>query len=100
MKDYVFSKSFKIKIENGVNKLLNKTSKFNHLCEKWYESYEKFDLNNMKSICKSIANMQKHIVNDKDCKYQSEIIQNMTNLVNAQNSKLSPIQMQICSNMN
>ena len=100
MKDYVFSKSFKIRIEDGVNKLLDKTSKFNQLCEKWYESYEKFDLNNMKSICKSIANMQKHIVNDKDCKYQSEIIHNMTNLVNAQNSKLSPIQMQICSSMN
>lgn len=99
MKNYVFSKDFKIKIDNNINKLLEKNNKFNDLCQKWYESYEKFDLFNMNSLCKSIKNMQKHIVNDKDCKVQSDIIENMTNLINTKNSKLSPIQMQICNNM-
>ena len=99
MKNYVFSKDFKIKIDNNINKLLEKNNKFNDLCQKWYESYEKFDLFNMNSLCKSIKNMQKHIVNDKDCKIQSDIIENMTNLINTKNSKLSPIQMQICNNI-
>ena len=99
MKNYVFSKDFKIKIDNNINKLLEKNNKFNDLCQKWYESYEKFDLFNMNSLCKSIKNMQKHIVNDKDCKVQSDIIENMTNLINTKNSKLSPIQMQICNNI-
>lgn len=99
MKNYVFSKDFKIKIDNNINKLLEKNNKFNALCQKWYESYEKFDLFNMNSLCKSIKNMQKHIVNDKDCKVQSDIIENMTNLINTKNSKLSPIQMQICNNI-
>lgn len=99
MKNYVFSKDFKIKIDNSINKLLEKNNKFNDLCQKWYESYEKFDLFNMNSLCKSIKNMQKHIVNDKDCKVQSDIIENMTNLINTKKSKLSPIQMQICNNI-
>lgn len=99
MKNYVFSKDFKIKIDNNINKLLEKNNKFNDLCQKWYESYEKFDLLNMNSLCKSIKNMQKHIVNDKDCKVQSDIIENMTNLINTKKSKLSPIQMQICNNI-
>lgn len=99
MKNFVFSKDFKIKIDNNINKLLEKNNKFNDLCQKWYESYEKFDLFNMNSLCKSIKNMQKHIVNDKDCKVQSDIIENMTNLINTKNSKLSPIQMQICNNI-
>ena len=99
MKNYVFSKDFKIKIDNNINKLLEKNNKFNDLCQKWYESYEKFDLFNMNSLCKSIKNMQKHIVNDKDCKVQSDIIENMTNLINTKKSKLSPIQMQICNNI-
>lgn len=99
MKNYVFSKDFKIKIDNNITKLLEKNNKFNDLCQKWYESYEKFDLFNMNSLCKSIKNMQKHIVNDKDCKVQSDIIENMTNLINTKNSKLSPIQMQICNNI-
>ena len=99
MKNYVFIKYFKIKIDNNINKLLEKNNKFNDLCQKWYESYEKFDLFNMNSLCKSIKNMQKHIVNDKDCKVQSDIIENMTNLINTKNSKLSPIQMQICNNI-
>ena len=99
MKNYVFSKDFKIKIDNNINKLLEKNNKFNDLCQKWYESYEKFDLFNMNSLCKSIKNMQKHIVNDKDCKVQSDIIENMTNLINTKNSKLSPIQKQIYNNI-
>lgn len=99
MKNYVFSKDFKIKIDNNINKLLEKNNKFNDLCQKWYESYEKFDLFNMNSLCKSIKNMQRHIVNDKDCKVQSDIIENMTNLINTKKSKLSPIQMQICNNI-
>lgn len=99
MKNYVFSKDFKIKIDNNINKLLEKNNKFNDLCQKWYKSYEKFDLFKMNSLCKSIKNMQKHIVNDKDCKVQSDIIENMTNLINTKNSKLSPIQMQICNNI-
>lgn len=99
VKNYVFSQDFKSKIELGVNKLLDKTKKFNDLCDSWYSSYEKFDIFNMNNICKKIKNLQPHIVNDKDCLTQVNIIDNMTELVNSKQSKLSPMQMQICSNI-
>lgn len=97
IKNYVSSKDFKNKIDGNIEKLLSKTDKFNELCDKWYNSYEKFDLFSMNNICKTIKKMQHHIVNDKDCLTQTNIIENMTNLVNSKQAKLSPIQMQICS---
>lgn len=97
VKTYVFSSNFKNKIDVGVNKLLDNTTKFNNLCEKWYEYYENLDIFNMNSVCRSIKKLQPHIVNDKDCLTQANIIDNMTQLINTKHSKLSPIQMQICS---
>lgn len=97
VKNYVFSSDFKNRIEMGVNKLLDKTNKFNELCDNWYKAYEKFDLFNINNICRDIKKLQPHIVNDKDCLTQTNIIENMTELVNNKNSKLTPMQMQMCS---
>lgn len=99
IKNYVFSPDFKNKIDIGVSKLLDKTKKFNEMCDSWYNSYEKFDIFNMNNICRKIKALQPHIVNDKDCLTQANIINNMTELVNSKQSKLSPMQMKICSNI-
>lgn len=99
VKSYVFSSDFKNKIDLNINKLLDNTKKFNNLCESWYNSYEKFDIFNMNNICRNIKKLQPHVVNDKDCLTQASIIDNMTELVNSKRSKLSSIQMQICSNV-
>ena len=99
IKNYISSKDFKNKIDLNIDKLLDKTNKFNELCDKWYNSYEKFDLFGMNNICKAIKKMQRHIVNDKNCLIHSNIIENMTSLVNSKQEKLSPVQMQICSNI-
>lgn len=99
IKTYIGSVDFKNKLDLNIGKLIDKTNKFNELCNEWYSSYEKFDIFSMNNICKTIKKMQSHIVNDKDCLTQSNIIENMTKLVNSKHSKLSPIQMQICSSI-
>lgn len=97
MKTFVGSTDFKTKIDCGIKKLLDKTDKFGELCDSWYTAYEKFDLFGMNNICRNIKKMQPHIVNDKDCLTQTNIIDNMTKLVNNKNEKLSQMQMQICN---
>ncbi len=99
IKLYTSSSTFKEKVDIGVNKLLDKTKKFNDLCSKWYDAYEKFDIFNMNNINKDIKKIEPHIVNEKECRMHSNIINNMTNLVNTKRAKLSPMQIQICSNM-
>ena len=99
IKTYIGSVDFKNKLDLNISKLIDKTTKFNELCNEWYNSYEKFDIFSMNNICKTIKKMQSHIVNNKDCITQSNIIENMTKLVNSKHSKLSPIQMKICGSI-
>jgi len=99
VKRFIGSKDFRNKIDEGVNKLTNKTEQFNELCEKWYNAYASFDVITMNSICRNIKKIEPHVVNDKDCVIQTSIIENMTKLINAKQDKLSDIQMKICSNI-
>ena len=54
IKSYLKSNSFINKIEQGINRVKNNIVKFKELCNKWYESYEKFDLNDLNNIADSI----------------------------------------------
>lgn len=97
LKKYINSIDFKEKIDAGINKLLEKTNKFNKLCDDWYIKYENFDLNAMNSITKTLKRIQPHIVNQKDCYSKLNVIENMTKLINNKKDKLSDTQMKICS---
>lgn len=97
VKKYINSIDFKEKIDAGINKILEKTNKFDKLCDEWYIKYENFDLNAMNSITKTLKRMQPHIVNDKDCYSKLNAIENMTKLVNTKKDKLSDTQIKICS---
>lgn len=99
LKKYVFSNDFKTKINSGVEKLLTKTKEFNEQCDNWYNLYEKFDIEGMNKISNIIKKMQTHVVNDNQCLTQSNIISNMTKLVNSKREKLSPMQLQICNSI-
>lgn len=97
IKNYINSKEFKVKVDSNIDKLLEKKEKFNSLCEQWYNLYEKFDLLGMNNICKNIKRMQPHIVNDKDCIKQTNIIENMTRLINSKHDRLSRTEMKVCN---
>lgn len=99
LKKYVFSNDFKEKVNIGVEKLLFKSKEFDQKCNQWYDLYEKFDIVGMNKICNEIKKIQPHVVNEKECLTQSNIINNMTELVNTKQSKLSPVQMQICNSI-
>ena len=99
IKKFINSSEFKIKLNQGIIKLTNRAEQFNELCERWYNSYANFDIISMNSLCRNIKKLQPHIVNDKECVIQTNIIDNMTQLVNSKQDKLSEFQMKICSNI-
>ena len=51
----------------------------------------------MNSLCRNIKKLEPHVVNNRDSLTQCNIIDNMTQLVNEKQDKLSEIQMKICN---
>ena len=98
-KDFIFNKSFKDKIDSGINKMLNKVENYKEKCNKWYDYYNNFDIDNMNNIAKSLKSERRNVTIDTDCIKQNNIIQNMMELINVKKDKLSPMQLQICSNL-
>lgn len=97
VKRFIGSNEFRNKINSGVSKLENKSEEFSKLCEKWYNSYANLDLISMNSLCRNIKKLEPHVVNNRDSLTQCNIIDNMTQLVNEKQDKLSEIQMKICN---
>lgn len=99
IKSFVSSKTFTEKVEKGFLKLGEKVNNFKDLCEKWYDAYDKFNINEINNVAKQLSSKERGINNNLECIKQNQIIQNMTDLVNSKNSKLSPVQLQICNNL-
>lgn len=99
IKAFVSSKSFSEKLDRGFDKVREKVIDFKQLCNKWYQSYEKFEIDSLNSIAKQLNSKQKIVNNNLECIKENNIIQNMTELVNNKNNKLSPMQLQICNNL-
>ena len=53
----------------------------------------------MNKLCKYLNKNKSSVSIDKECIKENNTIQNMTELINVRNSKLTPMQMQICSNL-
>lgn len=98
-KDFVFSRGFKQKIDKGIVNLLNKADKYKEKCNEWFKYYDKLDFDNMNMIAKSLEHQKSKVASDSECIRQNNIIQNMTQFVNAKKDKLSRIQLQICNNL-
>ena len=62
VKNFIMSKSFIQKLNDGVNKILDKVNSFNKICDKWYKAYEEFDIS-------SINNIANELNSKKDTKY-------------------------------
>lgn len=99
IKSFVSSKTFTEKVEKSFLKLDDKVNNFKNLCEKWYDAYDKFNINEINNVAKQLSSKERGINNNLECIKQNQIIQNMTDLVNSKNSKLSPVQLQICNNL-
>lgn len=99
VKSFLKSNSFINKIEQGINRVKNNIVKFNDLCSKWYESYEKFDITNINNLADTIKKFSGRVSNYNECIKESNIIQNMTALINNKMDKLSKTQMEVCANL-
>ncbi len=98
-KSFIFSKDFTNKIGSGISKLFEKVQKYKDKCKEWFKSYDSFDIDSMNSISSYLNRNKNKAWLDKECQNQNSTIQNMMELINVKNEKLTPIQMQICSNL-
>lgn len=99
IKSFFKSNSFVNKIEQGINRIKNNITKFKDLCNKWYESYENFNLNDINDIANSINKFKSRISGNNECLREGDIIQNMTALINNKMDKLSKTQIEVCANI-
>lgn len=99
IKTFISSKTFYDKFEKSFIKLGEKVTDFKKLCDNWYKAYEKFDIDSINAIAKELTSKGRKVVSNVDCIKENQIIQNMTQLINNKNSKLSPMQLQICNNL-
>ncbi|MEG0872544.1 MAG: hypothetical protein RSE00_01590 [Clostridia bacterium] len=98
-KDFLFSKSFKDKVDLGIEKVMAKTKEIDGLCDSWYSAYEKFDIMSINKIAQKINRKERLVFDHSSFTKENNAIQNMTKLVNEKKEKLSPIQLQICNSL-
>lgn len=98
-KSFVSSKDFSDKITNTINKFFDKTKEFKDMCKKWYDSYEKFNVEDINKIARNLSQKVKNVINSKECLTENNLIQNMTKLINLRHEKLSSAQLEFCSLM-
>ncbi len=92
----VMSKDFKDKLEKNIQNIIKKKDEFLNKCNEWYKAYEKMDYNEINKLSEIIKKESvKHKTDDK-CIKESNIIQNITALVNNKKDKLSEAQLQLC----
>ena len=99
IKSYIKGSAFVTKLEQGINKVKNKVDKFRQLCNKWYNAYEKFDINEINNVAKEVAKNTNSVSSYSEYLRENNIIQNMTKLINSKMDKLSKTQLEICSNL-
>lgn len=96
LKDFVSNNAFLKKMEQRISKLIKKKNEFLDTCKKWYKYYDSFDFQNAKSLARSINIDSKTVSFDKECLRENKIIQNMINIIQNSDKKLSDFQLQLC----
>ncbi|MDD2627398.1 MAG: hypothetical protein PHR25_00670 [Clostridia bacterium] len=92
----VMSKDFKDKLDKNIQNITKKTDDFLNKCKEWYKAYEKMDYNEINKLAESIKKESVKVKADSKCIKESNIIQNITALVNNKKDKLSEAQLQFC----
>ena len=69
------------------------------MCNKWYQEYDKFNIENLNTIAKTLSSKIKNVINSKECLIENNLIQNMTKLINSRKEKLSSSQVEFCNLM-
>lgn len=99
VKNFIMSNSFIQKLNNGINKVLEKSNNFKKICENWYKAYDEFNIDSINEIARELDTKKETVLNNSDCLKENNIIQNMTKLINSKKDKLSQMQLQICSDL-
>ncbi len=98
LKESVNSKEFSASIDSKTVDIIKAQQNIDKLCSKWYEAYEKFDLNSMNSINSEIAKGKSITIITKEQEQKLNVINNMTKLVSTKNSKLNDVEINFCKN--
>ena len=99
IKNYLKSSAFITKLEKGINRVKYKVNQFKELCNSWYKSYEKFDINEINKVANNMNKNLCYVREYNDCLKENNIIQNMTKLINSKMDKLSKTQLDVCANL-
>lgn len=99
VKEGVKSKDFLTNLDKKIFQINEKSDIFSEQCVKWYEAYNKMDVENINKIAKNLLKSSNIKGLDLKTKAENNIIQNMTKLVNNKNEKLSKEQLQLCQNI-
>ena len=99
LKGYIEGKDFKAKVYLGINKCLDKVENFKDICNDWYDAYDNFNISDIKVLADRLNKMKKKVSFNSNCLNENTIIQNVTELVSRERKKLTPIQFDICSNV-
>lgn len=99
LKGYIAGKDFRAKVYLGINKCLDKVENFKDICNEWYDAYDNFNMNDIKQLADRLNKMKKKVLFNNECLSENTIIQNVTELVSREKRKLTPVQFDICSNV-
>lgn len=96
LKNYIMNNEFGKSLSSFIAKLEEKKDKFLQKCEEWYDAYKNMKLDKVNGIAKELASNQYILSRYTDCVRESNIIQNMTYMVNNKNATLTSAQQRLC----
>ncbi len=99
LKENINSRDFMKNIDKKVDDISKSKQVVDNLCEKWYESYEKLDLNSINSINSQINSLKSNVFVSPQQQKNISIINNMTEFVNSKKDKLNPVELNFCNNV-
>ncbi len=99
LKNFALSVEFKNKVQNGLDKCLNKVEKFKNMCTLWYDAYNQLNIEDIQLIAGNLKDMKNKVKFDSECLNENEVIQNITELVTRKKDRLSNARMDIYENL-
>lgn len=99
LKGYIAGKDFKKRVYEYIGKCLDNVESFKDICSEWYDAYDEFDIKGIKEIAGKLKKMKNNISFDNACLNENALIQNATELISRNNKKLTPVQFDICANI-
>lgn len=99
IKNFVSGREFKKKLEIAVERCMQKVEEFKSLCSQWHIAYDALNLPEIESIAKILKRDKYKVSFDDECQTENSFIQNITEVVSRNRTKLTKNQYEIFENM-